>query len=155
MSYQKLNMLPQAQLLEVVKQSPFASLEDEEAIKAFGLSEYCLAHEGESIRSADTPASAMFLIVSGSVRLLDAKQRTQAHFGEGDCIGMLSLVFPGHVAPEIVADKDTAFLFLDAVSYRMICLSDAKLAISMLRCIQTTLTPLINNAANALAKICE
>lgn len=147
-------MLPQAQVLEVVKKSPFAGIEAEDAAKIFGLAECCLAHKGDIIRSADKPASAMFMIVSGRVSLRK-NQMTMASFGEGSCIGLLSLVFPGHVAPEIVASEDTVFLFLDSVSYRMICLSDAKLGISMLHCIQTVLTPVVNSAAEALSKFCE
>ena len=154
MSYQKLNMLPQSQVLELFHNSPLSELEDADIVKLIGLSECCLAREGECIRAVDNPMSALAIVASGCVSLYDLEhKKVLSQITEGQCFGMLSLVFPGHVYPEAYAEEDTVFILLDSVSFRMIELSDPKLAVAILRCIQTVMTPVIANTAAVLMRI--
>ncbi len=155
MSYQKISMLPREQLLELIKMTPFSALEDADISKLAGLSEFCIVRAGECIRSDADSVSALFIIISGKVGLHTVQEERLTELGEGECFGMLSLIFPGLSCPMAYAMEDTAFIMLDSVAYRMIGLSDPKLAVSLLRCIQSAVNPLLLKASKVISQVCS
>ena len=77
-------------------------------------------------------------------------------FGElkaGDVFGMLAILFKSESGLDVYANEQTRFLMIDAATMRMLEVSNPQLALSMLRAIRTSLSPLICKTIPVISKL--
>ncbi len=142
-------------ILEAVMKSPFASLNDEEIHRFLKLCTFKSYKSGECVRFPDDPEREMTMVIKGIVTIYNVdKTRIMAQFEPGDCLGMMSLLFPIHKATRAYAtDEDNLVLVFSEENFRKIGEIDPKLAMSIMRRIIDFMTPYVEAAANAMAEL--
>ena len=151
----KENFSSEEDIFEAVKKSPFSTLDDDEIRRFIKLCTVKTFKSGECVRFPDDPEREMTLVVKGTVTIYNVdKSRIMAQFEPGDCLGLMSLLFPIHKATRAYAtDDDNTVLVFSEDNFRKIGDIDPKLAMSIMRRIINYMTPFVEAASDAMAEL--
>jgi len=118
-------------------------LSDEEAEKLLALGEKRSYRQGDLLVRQDAPASHIFVILSGMVRVRRKqgnKEITIVHLGAGQLVGEMALVSSGvHSASVEVVETPTEVLAFEVEKVRALCEAEPMLGYRLMRNIASDL----------------
>ncbi|MCL2325438.1 MAG: Crp/Fnr family transcriptional regulator [Proteobacteria bacterium] len=150
----KIEMLGMSEFAALFRRTVFASLDEQGLETLRGMFERYAVERGEYLRRKGEGSSALYVVESGRIDLMDGMYHSVLGMcGEGECVGLLSLWFPGVGYLDACAAEPSAVLSLDEGAFRMLEFSDPKLVLMMMRCIRTVVSPKLSRALEIAAKL--
>lgn len=151
----KENVHSEEDIIDAVMKSPFASMDDDEIHRFLKLCTFKTFGSGECVRFPDDPERVMSMVIAGTVTIYDVdKTRIMAQFEPGDCLGMMSLIFPIRKVPRAYATgENNLLLMFSEENFRKIGEIDPKLAMSIMRRVLDCMTPYVEAVSDALAEV--
>lgn len=146
-------MLELGELESLLKETIFSTLDTPSIEKLIPLFERHQVERGEFIRKTDKESGSLYIVEKGLFSLCDADHSILKTFQRGDCIGLLSTVFPGEQLLNTQSIEESTFLIIDAGSLKMLELSEPALALQLLRCIRTALAPVIQQSIRLMYQL--
>lgn len=147
-------MMDITELASVLRESIFSQFEACDIAILHDMFEAVSVGAGQCIRQAGEQADAMFLVVSGSVNVVEpTKHEIYAHLERGDVFGILSLLFPGMAHMEAYAEEAAVLVMMDSRALRMLEISNPKIAVGILYAIRSELAPVVNDVIPVISRL--
>jgi CRP-like cAMP-binding protein len=108
----------------------FSSLDEEALLRVVGVSTNLAWGAGSEVFEAGSPAEALYVVLTGRVRILDPSDggKEVARLGPGDSFGEISLLLLTRHTKNAVADEDTELMVIPQDSFRELLESNPELA---------------------------
>jgi CRP/FNR family transcriptional regulator len=108
----------------------FASLDEEALLRVVGVSSNLAWRRGSEVFEAGSPAEALYVVLSGRVRILDPANggREVAALGPGDSFGEISLLLLTKHTKNAVAEEDAELMVIPHDSFRELVETNPELA---------------------------
>jgi CRP-like cAMP-binding protein len=108
----------------------FSSLDGDALLRVVGVSSNLSWRAGSEVFQADSPAEALYVVLSGRVQILDPADggREVAKLGPGDSFGEISMLLLTKHTKNAVAEQDTELMVIPHDSFRELLESNPELA---------------------------
>jgi CRP/FNR family transcriptional regulator, cyclic AMP receptor protein len=108
----------------------FSSLDEDALLRVVGVSSNLAWRAGGEVFQADSPAEALYVVLTGQVRIHDPADggREVAKLGPGDSFGEISLLLLTKHTKNAVAEQDTELMVIPHDSFRELLESNPELA---------------------------
>ena len=146
-------MLDLGEFENLLKETVFSSLDKPSLEKLIPLFERRQAERGEFIRQTDKESGSLYIVENGLFALCDADHSIIRTYRRGDCIGLLSTLFAGEQLLNTQSIEESTFLTIDAGSLKMLEVSEPALALQLLRCIRTALSPIVHQSLRLMYQL--
>lgn len=150
---QTLPMLSSQEIRNFLKKTIFSQLDTKLVDKLLPLIERFKVTSGEVIRKIGDESGSLILVESGKFSASDADHSVLATYGEGECIGPLSVLFGGTQLLKTQATEESIIIVLDAGSLKMLEFSEPHLMLQIFRCIRLYAGPKFHAAEQLMLQL--
>ena len=108
----------------------FSSLDEDALLRVVGVSSNLAWKAGSEVFTADSPAEALYVVLSGEVRILDPSNGGDevARLGPGDSFGEISLLLLTKHTKIAIAGQDTELMVIPQDAFSELLQSNPELA---------------------------
>jgi CRP-like cAMP-binding protein len=108
----------------------FSSLDEDALLRVVGVSSNLAWRGGSTVFEAGSPSEAVYVVLSGRVRIIDPANGGQeiARLGPGDSFGEISLLLLTHHTKNAVAEEDSELMVIPHDSFRELLESNTEMA---------------------------
>jgi len=129
----------------------FSSFDGDALLRVVGVSSNLAWRAGSEVFQVDSPAEALYVVLSGQVQILDPADggREIAKLGPGDSFGEISMLLLTKHTKNAIAEQDTELMVIPHDSFRELLESNSELAMYFHR-LRERRQPLRGDSANSV-----